>query len=109
MGKKLFNIEEMEADEVEGEFEDLTEDQIRTMLPNFPGAKLADIIITSRYIGLYKELAVDAMQELSNRRLAGDSFQYEQYIDDNLQALPKIDFTLPNIASLLDQVKAFAK
>lgn len=108
--KKLFNIEELLADDhTDNQYDDLSEDQIVSNLPNLPVSKLADIVIMNRYIGSYKDLSVLAMKELSNRRLSGDDFQYEKYIDDNLGTLPKLDFTLPDVKSLLDKIKVFNK
>jgi len=99
---------DLEDEELE-EGENLTEDQIREKIHTFASTKLADVIIMARYIGLYKDLSVDAMKELGARRAAGDSFKFEEYIEDNLNKLPKLNFTIPSIQSLIGMFKGFGK
>lgn len=109
MQKKLYDEEALQADEIDYDMEELTEDQLREKLKDFPIEKVADIVVTSRYIGLYRNLEVEAMQELGNRRAAGNSFNYEEYIETNIKALPVINLTLPNVGSLFDAIKGFVK
>lgn len=106
--KKIIDFDAVDTDDVD-DFSEMSEEEIKSNLNSFSAAKLADIVITSRYIGLYKDLAVDAMKELADRRIAGDTFQYEDYIDNQLKDLPKIDFTFAGVQSLLDQVKILKK
>jgi len=96
-------------EELDDVVENLTEDQIRAQIHTFASTKLADVVIMARYIGLYKDLSVDAMKELSDRRVAGDSFKFEEYIEDNLSKLPKLNFTMPSIASLIGMFKGMGK
>ena len=103
------NIEDLlssEGDEIEEDTENLTDEEIKALIPKQPATKLADIVISFRYLGLYKDLSVLAMEELANRRLNGDTFQYEKYIEDNLKSLPKLNF---NLSSLDDLIKNFIK
>jgi len=57
-------------------------------IKNLNSEKLAEIIITFRYLGLLKEQSILAMQELMNRRNSGDGFQYEDFIEKELKSLP---------------------
>ena len=86
-----------------------SDQDIKDSFPKQPSAKLADIIVSYRYIGLYKDLSILAMEELSKRRSLGDTFQFEQYIDDNIKTLPKLDFQLPNLANILKTFGSFKK
>jgi hypothetical protein len=43
------------------------------------------------------------MEELSKRRLAGDTFHFESYIDKVYNELPVLDFSIPDIRSVLQQ------
>jgi hypothetical protein len=73
--------------------------------------KLADIIVSNRYLGLYEDVAIAAMEELAKRRVGGDSFDYEKYIDEKLNELPKIQFKMPQIQAnkLFDLLKGIIK
>ena len=108
--KPNLNLKELEADEInDADYEDLTVDEIKEKLPTFPSIKLADIVIANRYLGLYKELSVSAMEELGKRRVGGDTFEFEIYIDDEFKKLPKLDFSLPDLGSLINQLGNFKK
>lgn len=102
--KPQLDLKALEADEMGDDYEDLTVNEIKGKLPSFPSTKLADIVIANRYLGLYKELSVDAMEELGKRRVAGDKFEFESYIDDEFKKLPKLDFSLPALGSLLNSL-----
>lgn len=108
--KPQLNLKELEADEInDADYEDLTVDEIKEKLPTFPSIKLADIVIANRYLGLYKELSVNAMEELGKRRVSGDKFEFETYIDDEFKKLPKLDFSLPDLGSLISQLGNFKR
>lgn len=101
---KFFNFQDLykEDSEVDDDEEiDFSEEEIKNNLPKQSSTKLADIVLSFRYLGLYKELSVSAMEELAKRRLDGDSFQYEKYIEDNLNNLPKLDFKVPDFNNIL--------
>ena len=76
-------------------------DKTKLEIPNFTSEKLCEIIVCYRYLNLYKELNVLAMEELSKRRLNGDSFDFENYIDNSYKELPAIDLSIPDISSIL--------
>ena len=75
----------------------------------FASEKLADIVVLYQYLGLYENNAVEAMQELAQRREGGDKFDYEIYITNQLNALPKIDFKIPQFSSLFNLIKTHLK
>jgi hypothetical protein len=76
---------------------------IKDKIPTFTSAKLCEIIVCDRYFGSYPELAVLSMQELSTRRINGDTFDFEAYIDNSFKELPKLDFSLPDIGNVMRQ------
>jgi len=61
----------------------------------FTSEKLADVIVTFRYLGCFKEEAIVSMKELARRRSLGDTFDFESYISTESAKLPKI--TINNI------------
>ena len=58
---------------------------------------LCALIISNRYLNLYKEESVKAMEELSSRRQKGENFDYESYIEDKLNSLPDLNIKNENI------------
>ena len=78
-------------------------------IPSFTSEKLADIIVLNRYLGLYDDLAAEAMEELVKRREAGETFEYEAYINENLKNLPKIELKMPQFNSLYNLIKPYIK
>ena len=71
--------------------------------------KLCDIIIAYRYLGLYKEIYLICMEELAKRRVAGDSFDFENYINDNLSDMPEIKFDLTDFNAAVGQLRKLTK
>jgi hypothetical protein len=43
------------------------------------------------------------MEELAKRRMAGDTFNFESYIDQAYNELPVLDFSMPDIRTVLQQ------
>jgi|WetSurMetagenome_2_1015567.scaffolds.fasta_scaffold295217_2 hypothetical protein len=74
---------------------------VKTNIPNYPSQKLCEMIVCGRYLGFYPEISVLCMEELAVRRDAGDMFDFETYIDTTYQSLPKLDFTVPDLNSML--------
>lgn len=79
----------------------LNEDETVKNISKYTSIKLADIVIGYRYLGLYEKISIAAMEELGNRRVAGDTFEFEKYIDDNLKTLPKLEFKVADISSMI--------
>jgi len=68
---------------------------------NFTSEKLCEIIVSNRYLGIFSELVVPCMEELSKRRLNGSNFDYENYIEKSFQELPVIESNVLDIGSLI--------
>lgn len=60
----------------------------------FSTQKLCEIIITYRYMNIFREEAVICMQELASRREAGDQFDYETFIETEGKKLPDFKMNL---------------
>ena len=73
------------------------EENFFTNVPKFSNNKLCEVIVANRYLGIMKDEAIAAMQELAKRRGSGDSFEYEKHIDELLAALPKFDLDINKI------------
>lgn len=58
-------------------------------IKNFSSKALAAHVVVYRLLGLNKDLATKCMIELSNRKAAGDEFDYDAYITDELKKSPK--------------------
>jgi hypothetical protein len=86
--------------------EDKNIEQAKANIPNQSSTKLAEMIVCYRYLGLYKDVSMLAMEELGKRRSDGDEFDYEDYISSKLNTLPKLTVEKPNVGSI---VNLFAK
>lgn len=82
---------------------DFSLENVKSKIPQFSSQKLCNMIICSRYLSIYQELSILCMEELSNRRIAGDNFDFENHIEKNFQNLPKIEVNLPDIRSILNK------
>lgn len=70
-------------------------------LPEYTSQKICSMIICDRYLGIDENLAIACMEELGKRRSLGDDFDFESYIDEKLNELPKLDFSMPDLRSML--------
>ena len=66
---------------------------------------LCAIIISNRYLNLYKEESIKAMEELSSRRQNGDNFDYESFIDNKLKDLPDLNFKNDEMNNIINNLK----
>jgi len=82
---------------------------VKSKIPSYPSKKLCEMIVCGRYIGFYPEVSVICMEELAVRREAGDEFDFEDYIDKAYQSLPKLDFTVPDLRSVLSTLVSAAQ
>src|SRR5512135_1557484 len=79
-------------------------DKIRENLPTYSNEKLCEMIVTDRYLGFGKKLDTMCMEELAKRRIAGDTFNFEKYIEDAQKDLPILDFSaVPDLRKILNQ------
>ena len=94
-------------------FDDETEDfigpqtldlsKIKSNITNYTDQKLCEIVVSGRYLGFNQELSVICMEELSRRRSEGSNFDFELFIDNSLNNLPKLDFSVLNLKDILHQ------
>lgn len=79
-------------------------DQIRANLPKYSNEKLCEMIVCDRYFGFEEKFDTMCMEELAKRRIAGDKFDFETYIDQSFKELPVLDFSsTPDIRAILKQ------
>jgi hypothetical protein len=76
---------------------------IKSNIINYTSHKLCEMIVCHRYLGFNQEVAIMCMEELSNRRVKGDNFDFESHIDQCLADLPPLNFSLPNLRDVLHQ------
>lgn len=67
----------------------LNEDELKLQIKNATSKNLAGYVITYRLLGIYKNVAALCMTELLERRDAGDDFNFEEYIDNEVKSSPK--------------------
>lgn len=77
---------------------------VKDKIPTHTSEKLCEMIVCDRYFGCYKEMAIMCMEELAKRRLAGDNFEFEKYIEESYKTLPKLDFKIPDLGDVMRQV-----
>lgn len=79
-------------------------DKIKGNLKEYSSEVLCDMIVCSRYLNYHQEIAISCMEELSDRRINGSNFNFEEYIDNALKEMPDLNFTLPDLGSSLRQI-----
>jgi hypothetical protein len=79
-------------------------DDFKKSISNVTSIKLCDIVITYKYIGFNKDLAILCMEELSNRRQNGDIFDFESYIDTEYSKLPELNFSVTDFSAAIKQI-----
>jgi hypothetical protein len=75
----------------------------------FSSEKLCDIIVSHRYLGFNEEASIVCMEELANRRQSGDEFKFEDFIESKQKELPEINFSVPDLRSVLGQLTTTLK
>lgn len=93
--------EELNAPEVE--YKPLDLELVRKNVPTYPSEKLCEMIVCDRYFGCFREIAIMCMQELADRRIKGDDFNFEQYMEDAYKTLPELNTQAPNLRDVLQQ------
>ena len=94
--------DDLDFDEFDN-FETLDINEMKANLPSYKIDKICQIIVCNRYFNFNKELTVFCMEELSNRRQAGDVFNYEEYIETQFNELPVLNFEMPDLRTMLNQ------
>lgn len=98
-----FDLDELEDEDLDDLTFDITslEKELSTKVPEFSSEKLCQIIVCDRYFNLNKDLAITCMEELAKRRIDGDNFEFENYIESSFKELPVLDFSMPDLRSVL--------
>lgn len=76
---------------------------IRKNITQYSSLKLCEMIVCDRYLGFDKEITVFCMEELARRRNNGDNFKFEEYIENSKKELPVLDFSMPDLRTVLNQ------
>lgn len=71
----------------------LNMDKVRESVPNCTSEKLCEMIVCDRYLGFGEKISPICMEELARRRIAGDTFDFESYIDQAYKKLPVINLS----------------
>lgn len=90
------------------EFAELTDEEntvfdfelVKANIANYTSQVLCDMIICYRYFKFKEDVALLCMEELAKRRLNGDIFEFENYIDSNIKELPVLDFSVPDFRTI---------
>jgi hypothetical protein len=107
---KILNIsdEELDSDneEFNSEFIGFDFDKIENNISNYLSNKLCEMIVCNRYFDFNKKITELCMKELSRRRLDGDSFDYESYIEKISKELPELKISQDmDIRAILSMAK----
>lgn len=78
-------------------------DTVKKNVPKFSSQKLCEMIVCDRYFGLGKKVSGICMEELAQRRLAGDKFDFETSIEEASKELPPLVFDMPDLRTILNQ------
>ena len=84
-------------------------DKVKENVVSFSNEKLCEMIVCDRYFGFANKVSAICIEELGKRRLAGDTFNFEQHINTITKELPVLDFKLPDFAGVIKQVLASIK
>lgn len=69
------------------------EQELIDEVPEADSKVLAAQVVVYRTLGINKELAKACMVELADRRNNGDDFEYEDFIDEKVGAMPQMKNT----------------
>jgi hypothetical protein len=83
------------------------ETEILASISKYSSTKLAEMIVAHRYLAISDTICLAAMEELGNRRAAGEDFDFEGFIKEHSSTLPKLDIKLPSmdLGTLLQMLK----
>lgn len=98
------NFDDLEAFE-DGEIEEvsLDIDLVKKNIPTYNSKKLCEMIVCDRYFGFNPDISIMCMEELAKRRVSGDTFEFENYIEESMKGLPALDFSGFDIRKILSQ------
>ena len=101
---KNVNTKMSELDSEIDDVSDLTEEELYNNISNFTSEKLCEIVVIYRYLGMYKDLSIKAMEELMNRK-SNDNFDFENYINNKLDSYPKLSIKIPDLSNIFKLIK----
>lgn len=101
---KNSELDDLLSDDLPLEDVKLDLELIKKLLPQYSNEKLCEMIVCDRYFGFEQKISAICMEELSKRRIAGDIFNFESYIDQVHKEFPVIDLAIPDIRTVLNQV-----
>lgn len=81
-------------------------EEIKNKIPTFTSERLCEIIVSCRYLNLDEDLIIKCMEELSKRRSAGDKLDFESLIENTLNQMPKLDFSIPDLRSIMSNISS---
>lgn len=96
-------IDDLLGDDEPIEEVELNLDVVKKNVPTYSSQKLCDMIVCDRYFGFNQTITIMCMEELATRRIGGDTFEFEKYIDEAFKALPPLNFDLPDIRKVMQQ------
>lgn len=96
-------IDDLLADDEPLEEVQLDLDVVKKNIPNYSSQKLCDMIVCDRYFGFNQTITIMCMEELAVRRVNGDTFEFEKYIDEAYKSLPPLNFDMPDIRKVMQQ------
>lgn len=104
MNEGIFDTNELDSGSELDSVEDVSNETIKSNIIHYDSKKLCQIIVSNRYLNMNKDFAILGMQELSKRRQLGDDFNFEEFIDQSLAGLPEINFSKPDLRTILGNV-----
>jgi hypothetical protein len=83
---------------------DLDDAETHLLISQSSSEVLATQVVVYRSLGLNKTLALLSMAELARRRDLGEEFNYENFIEEELKKIPKIESF--DVAGLSKNIKS---
>ena len=67
---------------------------VKTNITTYSSTMLCRMILVQKSFNLNKDLTILCMGELARRRESGDLFNFEQFLDENKNLIPKLSFAM---------------
>lgn len=102
----MFDIDDLLTEDTPIEEVKLDMEKVKANIPNFSNEKLCEMIVCDRYFGFGQKIDIVCMEELAKRRAAGDTFEFESYIDQQFKELPVLNLKTPDLREVLTAAAA---
>jgi thymidylate synthase ThyX len=101
--KDFTNLSDLNSDEP---IEDVKLDleKVKENIVNFSDEKVAEMIICDRTFGFEQKISAICMKEIARRRVAGNTFNFEEYIKEKEKEMPSLDFKIPDLSGVIKTV-----